>query len=400
MREVSFHSKALNQEFKVGRVIGELHGNEEGPALVFFGGVHGNEPAGVIALKRVFDQLKTLDLPIKGSVYAYAGNMAALEKGARYINQDLNRMWTKERMTHLKNGTLPEDQKDADTLEQMELFQIGEALFKRHKHQIHCIDIHTTSAESIPFVTCNDTLINRYFSEKFPVPMVLGIEEFLFGPLLNWIMEIGYPCMAYEAGAHHDLSSIENAEAFVWLSLVHGGLLSADQLPEYDHWNGILAKTNLEHRKVFEVRYKKSVKASDNFKMKPGYVNFQKIDEEEVLAVDKTGDLKARESGRIFMPLYQDQGSDGYFEIRRIAPFWLNLSARLRKMRFERVLTLLPGVNTDPKEKYTLVVNRKTARFLAVELFHLLGFRSKTRSETEIRFSKREYDVRGVAEHH
>ena len=87
MREVAFYSKALDKEFKVGRVIGEAHGNEDGPVLVFFGGVHGNEPAGVIALMRVFEKLKQMDLPLRGSIYAYSGNMAALE-GRFTVAQD------------------------------------------------------------------------------------------------------------------------------------------------------------------------------------------------------------------------------------------------------------------------------------------------------------------------
>ena len=397
MKQVKFYSKALEQEFEVGRVIGEFHGDASGPVLVFFGGVHGNEPAGVIALMRTMERIKQLQPKIKGSIYAICGNMHALSRGERFDTIDLNRIWTKDRIRRIETGELNDDDQNPDSQEQRELFAIGKEIFKKYEHQVYCIDLHTTSAKSVPFITINDTLINRAFSSHFPVPIVLGIEEFLTGPLLNWVMEIGYPCLAFEAGDHHSLDSIENAEAFICLSLVYGGLIKAQDLPDHDRYLKHLERTNDDHQKVFEVRYKRDVKPDDKFKMNPGYVNFQPIDKNETLATDVSGELKATENGRIFMPLYQSQGSDGYFGIREIAPFWLSLSGWLREAGFESLLTILPGVNRDPKEHYTLVVDKRVAKFLAVELFHLLGYRSKKRNGNELRFSRREYDVRGVA---
>lgn len=399
MRKVKFYSQALDQEFEVGRFIGEYHGDEDGPVLVFFGGVHGNEPAGVIALMRAMDMLKNLKPTIRGSIYAICGNMSAMAKGERFNSLDLNRIWTRDRIKRIEEGQLNEDDDNLDCKEQRELFQIGKDIFSKYEHQVYCIDLHTTSADSIPFIAINDTLINRSFSAHFPVPIVLGIEEFLTGPLLNWIMEIGYPCLAFEAGSHHTIESIENAEAFVILSLVYAGLIKAEDLPDHQKFLKQLEGTNVDHQRVFEVRYKREVRPEDDFKMNPGYVNFQPIEKNESLAVDRSGNLIAPENGRIFMPLYQAQGSDGYFGIKEIAPFWLSLSGWLREVGFENILTLLPGVNRDPKEHYTLIVNKRVAKFLAVEIFHLLGYRNKEKTKKELRFSRREYDVRGIAKY-
>ena len=99
------------------------------------------------------------------------------------------------------------------------------------------------------------------------------------------------------------------------------------------------------------------------------------------------------------MQLDQTQGEDGFFMTKKVSPFWLNLSAILRKIRFESVLTLLPGVNRDIRDKHTLVINKQVAKFLAIDIFHLLGYRTKERTEDSLRVSKREYDVRGVAKH-
>ena len=42
----------------VERVLGRIRGASEGPTLIFVAGLHGNEPAGVQALQRVFPELE------------------------------------------------------------------------------------------------------------------------------------------------------------------------------------------------------------------------------------------------------------------------------------------------------------------------------------------------------
>ena len=397
MRKAKFYSKAIDQHFEVGRFIGEFHGDEDGPVLVFFGGIHGNESSGVVALVQVMDEIKRLQPKICGSIYAITGNMHSLEKEQRFEKEDLNRIWTKDRIRRIEKGTYFEDELNADEREQIELFHIGKEIFAKHKHQVYCIDLHTTSAPTVPFITLNDTLINRNFATKFPVPVIVGIEEFLVGPLLSWVMEIGYPSLAFEAGEHYSKDSIDYHKAFVWLSLVHGGLISEEEAPDFGKHHLKLAASNADHGKVFEVYHRKGVVPEERFKMKPGYANLQPVVKGERLADNIDGAILSPEDGRVFMPLYQSQGSDGFFLAREVAPFWLKLSATLRKVKFDNALTWLPGVKRDPKESYTLIVNKRVARFLAVQIFHLLGYRTKTRTENEFRFSKREYDVRGVA---
>ena len=144
--------------------------------------------------------------------------------------------------------------------------------------------------------------------------------------------------------------------------------------------------------------HRKGVTPEEQFEMKPGYANLQPVVKGEQLAKNTEGEIYSPQDGRVFMPLYQKQGTDGFFLAREVAPFWLGLSATLRKMKFETVLTWLPGVRRDDRERHTLIVNKSVAKYLAVEIFHLLGYRTKTRLEHELRFTKREYDVRGVAQ--
>jgi len=39
------------------RIIGSYAGSKKGPLLICFGGIHGNEPAGIQAIEEVFERL-------------------------------------------------------------------------------------------------------------------------------------------------------------------------------------------------------------------------------------------------------------------------------------------------------------------------------------------------------
>ena len=60
-------------------------------------------------------------------------------------------------------------------------------------------------------------------------------------------------------------------------------------------------------------RYK--IDADEEFKMEEGF-NFEKIYKGEVLATNQYGDIMFAVNGNIFMPLYQNQGKDGFFIIQ------------------------------------------------------------------------------------
>lgn len=64
---IEVYSKALQESISVERIIKKIKGAQEGPTMVFFGGIHGNESAGVFALEKV---LKTIDQTnVKGTIY-------------------------------------------------------------------------------------------------------------------------------------------------------------------------------------------------------------------------------------------------------------------------------------------------------------------------------------------
>ncbi len=109
--------------------------------------------------------------------------------------------------------------------------------------------------------------------------------------------------------------------------------------------------------------------------MQPGYTNFQVIQRGQLLAHNHQGAVQARTAGRILMPLYQKQGSNGFFIVQEVKPIWLTLSHRVRSFQLERILHWLPRVRRHPEQEDTLIVNSQVARWLVPKFFHLLEFR-------------------------
>jgi predicted deacylase len=182
----------------VDRVLGRVRGARSGPTLLCVGGMHGNEPAGVYALQSVLEQLSKLSDEMAGEFVALAGNRTALAEGRRYVERDLNRAWTVERLATLRNG----GPKGIEDREQVELLDAIEAVVEEARGPVYMLDLHTTSGPGAPFSTFGDTLPNRDFAEHIPVPMILGLEELVRGTLLGFLGAHGLVAVAFESGQH------------------------------------------------------------------------------------------------------------------------------------------------------------------------------------------------------
>lgn len=381
---VSVYSNALDDKIKVNRLIKSIKGAQPGPTVVFFGGIHGNESSGVIAIKDVLDVISATH--VKGNIIGIAGNLKALEKQQRYIDEDLNRLWTKERIESIKNKI----NLNTEELELLELLNILNTIIQTNEPPFYFIDLHTTSSKTLPFITINDALINRKFSNQFPVPIVLGIEEYLNGPLLSYINELGFVSLGFESGQHNDIRAITNSIAFAYLTLVFSGVLNKKGVIDFNKYYNQLKTQSANLVNVFEVIYLYKIKDEDTFKMYQGFKSFQSLKKDTKLAHNNNTEIIAPYSGRIFMPLYQKKGAEGFFIIKPIKPFILKLSAALRHLKSDNILVLLPGISWVNKTGGILQVNLRIAKFFAKSFFHLLGYRNKQITTTHLRLNNRE----------
>lgn len=369
-------------------LIGAFGGNSPGPTLIVVGGLHGNEAAGVVALERLVPEIEPLGPLLRGRIYFLAGNTRALEKGKRFLDADLNRRWTAEAMSDRVSGEVSED------LEREELLQQIDSILITAMDEVFVLDLHSTSAEGMHFATVGDTLRNREFAQKFPVTILLGIEEQLDGTMLEYLNNAGAVTLGFEGGQHYTERTIGNHQAMVWLALANAGILDESYVPDLRGCKKRLSK-GIHDSMIFEVRYRRAITPDDSFEMNPGFNNFDPIERGEILGRDRSGLVKATESGVILMPLYQKLGEDGFFIGRQISPFWLWLSGFLRRLGVQRLVHILPGVSRAPGDPATLIVDTAVARLFPLQIFHLLGFRRRRWDGNKLIVSRRKHDTSG-----
>ena len=383
--------KAFNSEISIDRFLVKRHVSYTAPTLVLLAGIHGNEVSGIFAIQNVWKQIQEKKLNFDGNFYALSGNLNAISKNIRFENEDLNRLWTDDKLQKIKNN---QNNARVEDKEQLELYSILKDILDSHTGEFFFVDLHTTSSPTTPFITISDSINNRCFSAKFPVPIVLGIEEYIQGPLLTYINEFGHIGIGFEAGQHQDNKAIKINEAFIWMILVESRCIQKEYIRDYIQNYKILNQLSNFKGQFFEIDYKHSIQKGEKFEMLGGFNNFQKIKKNEPLAISNNKTLFSTLNARIFMPLYQSQGEDGYFIVMRISKFWLIASRYMRRLHLHNMLRVLPGIRQSKTSKHLLIINPKTAKYLTNEIFHLFGYRRKITKNGKLYFSKRDRKIK------
>lgn len=298
---------------ELSRCLGVVDGASAGPTVVIVGGLHGNEPAGVIAAERAMRQLEPLARRIRGRVVALTGNRRALASGRRYLRRDLNRGWRAADLEHLRaQESLTEEDE-----EQRELAEAIVAL-EQEERRLVFLDLHTTSGPTEPFANFPDTEDNRSVACSLPVNVVLGLERTLHGSLLTWAMARGHIGVSFEAGQHRDPLAPRRHEAAIWMYLVGCGVIDAVHVPHEPEHVAVFSGASARP-KVVEVRHRHVVRDGDEFEMLDGFAGFDPIEAGQIVARDRHGPVRAPETGLLLMPRYQSQGEDGFFVVREVA---------------------------------------------------------------------------------
>jgi hypothetical protein len=214
-----------------------------------------------------------------------------------------------------------------------------------------------------------------------PVPLVLGLEELVDGTMLEFVGDQGFVAAVFEGGQHEEPEAVRRTVDAVWILLVAAGLLPEQDAPEAARGVERLARETRHQPAVVEMRFRYGISPGDDFHMAPGYENFKPVEAGEVLGRNGKGAVAAPESGRILMPLYQEQGDDGFFIVRSFHSIWLRISSVLRNIGGDRIVHWLPGISRHPNRAGALVANKRVARWYALEIFHLLGYRKHTEEE-------------------
>ncbi|MCR9216350.1 MAG: succinylglutamate desuccinylase/aspartoacylase family protein [bacterium] len=366
----------------IGRVGGPSadHESPPGPTVIIVAGQHGNEPSGVHAAVRVLQSLRTAVERepgcFRGEFIALAGNVEALRTGVRFIETDLNRLWTPGAIDETFARTERGEPVSAEQREQRELAdEITDAVL-RSRGPTFLLDLHTTSASSRPFLAVEDIVRVRELARAIPVTGVLGLEAMIRGILPDWFNTVGDAGLIFEAGQHDDPASIERHEAAIWLLLAEVGVIGHSAFAaRLEAARSTLEPFSRGLPRLLEARARHSVSPEDGFRMRKGFENFHPVVRGDLLAGDSAGTIRAPMSGWLFMPLYQPQGEDGFFIARRASRIFMRLSKVLRPLKLHKLVHLLPGVSRSDADVDAFVVNPKVARVLAHEVFAMLGYR-------------------------
>lgn len=366
------------------RVVGAHQSDRPGPTLIVIGAMHGNEPAGIHAAQRVLTRLEeAAPSNFAGRFVALRGNLAALadeDPHLRYIQTDLNRMWTTEGV-RLAQQTPAEERHP----EQQELVELLEAIEQEHaaaRGPVYLIDMHSVSSESPPFVFVEDSLPARQLAMAFEIPIVLGFEEELSGLLVDYCTNtLAMTAMVIEGGIHDDPATVDALEHAIRVALDAIGAWPIDRADQGVNPNAALDTFARGHgRLVYDVRYRYPI-LHEQFRVDSRLQAFDPIRrDDQVVALDAQQPVTSPIKGLLFMPNRQPRalpGDDGFFIVRRVGFFWLRASALLRSMGALHWLltTIAPGISRDPESPHRLLVDPDLAVALKREIFHLLGYR-------------------------
>lgn len=299
------------------RIIGKIEGQKPGPTIIALAGVHGNEPTSIKAIEHVLDKIGGLEEKFSGTFIGIRGNLEALKKGERFIDEDMNRIWftsilDKVRRTPFDEVLTAERRETKAVLEIIDPIILNE----NKSDPVIFADLHTFSSENGLFAISARTSENVELLSNLKVPLIFGIEKALHGTALKYVQNAGNIGFAFEAGMHFSERAEFNATAGMYTLLIASGCIEASYIPDYEPYKEFLAQQTAGLPEKVEFVYKHIIEQDDKFKMRPGFKNFDQVRKGDWLANDKLGKIEAQVDGYILMPLYQEQGDDGFFIVK------------------------------------------------------------------------------------
>ncbi len=307
------------------RIITKYIGDQKGPMLLVFGGMHGNEPAGAKAIEMVSKMLEVEPITnknfyYKGSFIGMLGNKQASQLSERYIHRDLNRSWTVENVHRVTSTDI--EKLEAEDLELREIIDEVHALIAEYApEKLIVLDLHTTSSSGGIFSLPTENPESLSIAKQLHAPVIKGMLQGIQGTVLHYFntknMGIETTAIAFESGQHTEALSVNRAIAAIVNCMRTIKSIDPSHV-EHEH-DDILIEYSKSLPKVAKLVAKYSVKEDGKFKMRPDYKNFQRIKKGEKLAFDDAEEVSSPEDGLILMPLYQKRGEDGFFLVKEIS---------------------------------------------------------------------------------
>lgn len=293
------------------RILGKIEGEYPGPLVICIAALHGNEQIGLHAFRNVFSAIKNNKIRFRGKLLGVIGNLKALTENKRYIDYDLNRAWVDDKVYKALNSVNGHSQAEDEELRSL-YHIIQEESVGDFTTRI-LADLHATSADKGNFVVVPEDESNHHVIKAVKLPVVVDLDKYLRGTLLSYYNKKGYISFAFEGGMIGTEGVYNLHTSGLWEILDKVGCISHHDHEREDHYARQLLEVSEELPRKVKVLFRYRIHKGEGFRMLPGFHNFQKVEKGQMLAINNEGEIHSPYDGLIFLPLYQNDGEDGFF---------------------------------------------------------------------------------------
>ena len=297
------------------RLLGKIEGTLPGPLIICLAAIHGNEQFGIHAFRNVYSAILNHKIPFCGKLVGIIGNEKAVQSNRRFIDYDLNRCWTESHIEELLGGK----NSKAEDNELLAIHRMIKEESQGNYTMRVLSDLHATSSDKGNFIVVPEELGSHPIIQALQLPVALDLHKYLDGTLLSYYSEKGYLSFAMEGGQIGTSEVYRLHTSGLWEILEKAGAISQHDHEHEDHYANHLKEVSENLPSKVKVLYRHLVRPEDGFRMLPGFHNFQKIHKGQQLAIDARGNIVSPHDGMIFMPLYQNEGEDGFFVVEEIS---------------------------------------------------------------------------------
>ena len=208
-----------------------------GPRVIVFGGVHGNEAAGITAVEKVTSDFSSDALTLlNGSVVLVGANEHAIRSGERYVRYDLNRLF--------KDSY--DESFDTDAYEYVRAQTLKPLL----RECDYFLDLHSAASAREPFLICEAG--PALFFRMLGLPkIVTGWSSFaeIGGDTENYANAHGAIAATLESGGYTDPASVAASYATIidlltGLDMLEGAKKEKTPVEAFDLYKVVLKKND------------------------------------------------------------------------------------------------------------------------------------------------------------
>ena len=158
--------------------------------VILIGAEHGNEPAGVRAIETIRSLLASGDWETSASIWGLIGNRRAVEKGTRFVDENLNRAFGR---------STPGTYEDARAAEISAWLRDIAARYTK----VYVLDLHSVSVGETRIAIVMDATRAELARAVSPIPFTLIAPPGIIpGTLLGFAESIGMIGLVVECGNH------------------------------------------------------------------------------------------------------------------------------------------------------------------------------------------------------